>query len=54
VKTVLELLKQNEQLTMSKLEIEMKKKYPTFDITPQQLEKNLEKNLEKAINKVKP
>ena len=37
VKTALELLKQNEQLTMSELEIEMKKKYPTFDITPQHL-----------------
>ena len=37
VKTALELLKQNEQLTMNELEIEMKKKYPTFDITPQHL-----------------
>ncbi len=34
VKTALELLKQNEQLTMNELDIEMKKKYPTFDITP--------------------
>ena len=37
VKTALELLKQNEQLTMNELDIEMKKKYPTFDITPQHL-----------------
>jgi transposase len=37
VKTALELLKQNEQLTMNELEIEMKQKYPTFDITPQHL-----------------
>ena len=37
MKTALELLKQNEQLTMNELEIEMKKKYPTFDITPQHL-----------------
>ena len=31
------MLKQNEQLTMNELEIVMKKKYPTFDITPQHL-----------------
>jgi len=37
VKTALELLKQNEQLTMNELAIDMKKKYPTFDITPQRL-----------------
>jgi len=37
VNTALELLKQNEQLTMNELEIDMKKKYPTFDITPQHL-----------------
>ena len=37
MKTALELLKLNEQLTMNELEIEMKKKYPTFDITPQHL-----------------
>ena len=37
VKTALELLKQNEQLTMNELVIDMKKKYPTFDITPQHL-----------------
>lgn len=37
VKTALELLKQNEQLTMNELEIDMKKKYSTFDITPQHL-----------------
>jgi len=30
VKTALELLKQNEQLTMNELAIDMKKKYPTF------------------------
>jgi len=37
VKNVLEILKQNEQLTMNELVIDMKKKYPTFDITPQHL-----------------
>jgi transposase len=37
VKTALELLKQNEQLTMNELAIDMKNKYPTFDITPQHL-----------------
>ena len=37
VKTALELLKQNEQLTMNELAINMKKKYPKFDITPQHL-----------------
>ena len=37
VKTALELLKQNEQLTMNELAIDMKKKYTTFDITPQHL-----------------
>ena len=37
MKTALELLKQNEQLTMNELAIDMKKKYPTFDITPQHL-----------------
>ena len=37
VKTALELLKQNEQLTKNELAIDMKKKYPTFDITPQHL-----------------
>jgi transposase len=37
VKTALELLKQNEQLTMNELVIDMKKKYSTFDITPQHL-----------------
>jgi len=37
VKTALDLLKQNEQLTMNELAIDMKKKYPTFDITPQHL-----------------
>ena len=31
------MLKQNDQLTMNELENEMKKKYPTFDITPQHL-----------------
>ena len=34
VKTALELLKQNEQLTMSELVMEIKQKYPDFDITP--------------------
>ena len=37
VKTALELLKQNEQLTMNELVIDMKNKYPDFDITPQHL-----------------
>lgn len=37
VKTALDLLKQNEQLTMNELAIDMKKQYPTFDITPQHL-----------------
>lgn len=37
VKTALELLKQNEQLTINDLAIDMKNKYPTFDITPQHL-----------------
>ena len=37
MKTALELLKQNEQLTMNELAIDMKKKYPTFDITHQHL-----------------
>ena len=37
VKTALELLKQNEQLTMSELVMEIKQKYPDFDITPQHL-----------------
>jgi len=37
VKTALELLKKNEQLTMNELAFDMKQKYPTFDITPQHL-----------------
>jgi transposase len=37
VKTALDLLKQNEQLTMNELVIDMKKKYSSFDITPQHL-----------------
>ena len=37
VKTALELLKQNEQLTTNELAINMKKKYPAFDITTQHL-----------------
>jgi transposase len=37
MKTALELLKQNEQLTMSELAMEIKQKYPDFDITPQHL-----------------
>lgn len=37
MKTALELLKQNEQLTMNELVIDMKNKYHTFDITPQLL-----------------
>jgi len=37
VKTALDLLKQNEQLTMNELVIDIKKKYPSFDITPQHL-----------------
>ena len=37
VKTALELLKKNEQLTMNELAFDMKQKYPTFNITPQHL-----------------
>ena len=37
VNTTLDLLKQNEQLTMNELLIDMKNKYPTFDITAQHL-----------------
>ena len=37
VKTALDLLKQNEQLTMNELAFDIKKKYPTFDITSQHL-----------------
>ena len=37
VNTALDLLKQNEQLTMNELLVDMKNKYPTFDITPQHL-----------------
>jgi transposase len=37
VNTALELLKQNEQLTMNELVVDMKNKYPTFDITSQHL-----------------
>ena len=44
VKTALELLKKNEQLTMNELVIDMKKKYPTFDITPQHLGKVIRDN----------
>ena len=33
VNTALDLLKQNEQLTMNELLVDMKNKYPTFDIT---------------------
>jgi hypothetical protein len=35
--TALDLLKQNEQLTMNKFSVYMKNEYPTFDITSQQL-----------------
>jgi len=37
VNTALELLKQNEQLTMNELAVDMKKKYTKFNITPQHL-----------------
>ena len=37
MKTALELLKKNEQLTMNELAFDMKQKYPTFDITHQHL-----------------
>ena len=37
VNTALNLLKQNEQLTMNELLVDMKNKYPTFDITSQHL-----------------
>jgi transposase len=60
VKTALELLKQNEQLTMNELDIEMKNKYPTFDITPQHLgqiirdnNKTRKKNKTRAFSKRK-
>ena len=44
VNKALELLKQNEQLTMSELAIDMKKLYPDFDITPQHLGQVLRDN----------
>ena len=37
VKTALELLNKNKQLTMNELAFDIKQKYPTFDITPQHL-----------------
>uniref|UniRef100_A0A6C0DKF7 Uncharacterized protein n=1 Tax=viral metagenome TaxID=1070528 RepID=A0A6C0DKF7_9ZZZZ len=37
VKSALDLLKSNEQLTMNELVLDMKKKYPTFNVTPQHL-----------------
>jgi transposase len=37
VNTALDLLKNNEQLTMNELVLDMKKHYPSFDITPQHL-----------------
>ena len=37
VNTALDLLKNNEQLTMNELVLDMKKQYPSFDITPQHL-----------------
>jgi transposase-like protein len=37
VKTALDLLKSNEQFTINELVLDMKKKYPTFDISPQHL-----------------
>ncbi len=42
VNTALDLLKQNEQLTMNELAVDMKNKYPTFDITSQHLGHMLE------------
>ena len=44
VKTALELLKNNEQFTMNELAVDMKKKYPTFNITPQHLGKVIRDN----------
>ena len=44
VNKALELLKQNEQLTMSELAIDMKKLYPDFSITPQHLGQVLRDN----------
>ena len=44
VNKALELLKQNEQLTMSELVIDMKKLYHDFDITPQHLGQVLRDN----------
>ena len=37
VKTALDVLKKNEQITMEELVVDMKKQYPTFNITPQHL-----------------
>ena len=60
VNTALELLKQNEQLTMNELAIDIKKKYPSFDITPQHLgqvirdnNKTRKKNKTRAFSKKK-
>jgi transposase len=44
VKTALEILNKNEQTTMDELVYEMKRKYDTFDITPQHLGKIVRDN----------
>jgi transposase len=43
VKSALELLKQNEQLTINEFAFDTKKKYHTFDITPQEFRKKFRK-----------
>ena len=52
MKTALELLKKNEQLTMNELAFDMKQKYPTFDITPQHLEHVIRDNNQTRKNKL--
>jgi transposase-like protein len=44
VEYAIKVLKENEQLTMEELVKEVKKKYPTFDITPQHLGKVIRDN----------
>ncbi len=44
------MLKQNVQLTMSELEFDIKKKYPTIDITPQHLGQVIRDNNNKNNN----
>ena len=44
VEYAIKVLKENEQITMEELVKEVKKKYPTFDITPQHLGKVIRDN----------